>query len=152
MHQFWSLQLWNEATPDGFYSLPIFCQLKPTRETTATWTTLPTFSVLLEGETAFPSAQQETEALCVLWQRTLCRSSSGSPVPCGDSPIHTSVTVALGCGFNSFMLLEQNLNQSRNMFNFKGPKAQILTIHADKMYSKIPGIQLKTFPLLSISF
>lgn len=134
MHQFWSMQLWNGAIPDGFYGLPISYLLKLTRETTPTWTTLPTFSVLPEGKTAFPSPQQETKALRVLWQRTLCRSSSGSPVPCGDSPTHTCVTVALGCGFNSFMLVEQNLNRSRNMFVFKGPKAQILTIHADKIY------------------
>lgn len=80
--------------------------------------------------------------------------SSGSSVPSGDSPRHTYFTVALGCGFNSFTLAEQNLNQIRNMFVFKGPKAQILTIHADRksVYSKIPGILLKTFPLLNISF
>ena len=150
MHQFWSIQLWNGAIPDGFYSLPIFCLLKPTRETMAIQTNLPTFSVNLEGKTTFPSPLQE--ALCVLLaeKRTLCRSSSGSSVPSGDSHF----TVALGCAFNAFTLAQQSLNQSRNMFVFKGPKAQIFTIHADRnsVYSKIPGILLKTFPLLNISF
>lgn len=71
-----------------------------------------------------------------------------------DSPTHIYFTVALGCGFNSFTLAEQNVNQSRNLFVFKGPATQILTIQADSnsVYSKIPGILLKTFSLLSISF
>lgn len=151
MHQFCSFQLWNGAIPDRFYSLPIFCLLKPTSEATAIWTNLPTFSVNLEGKTAFPSPLQK--ALCVLLaeKRTLHKSSS---VPSGDFPIHTYFTVPLGCGFNSFTLAEQSLNQSRNMFVFKGPKAQILTIHAERnsIYSKVPGILLKMFPLLNISF
>ena len=107
MHQFWSIQLWNGAIPDGFYSLPIFCLLKPTRETMAIQTNLPTFSVNLEGKTTFPSPLQE--ALCVLLaeKRTLCRSSSGSSVPSGDSHF----TVALGCAFNAFTLAQQSLNQ-----------------------------------------
>lgn len=83
--------------------------------------------------------------------RTLCRSRS---VPSGDSPMHTYFTVALSCGFNSFTLAQQNQNQSWNTFVlFKRPKAEVLTIHAHRnsVYTKIPGILLKTFPLLNIS-
>lgn len=42
MRQFWSIQLWNGANQDGFYSLPMFCLLKPTRETIIIQTVLPT--------------------------------------------------------------------------------------------------------------
>jgi len=154
MHQFWLKKLWNEAIPDRFYSLPIFCLLKPTKETTTVQANVPPFSVNLEGETSFPSPLREAVCVLLAEKRTLCRSSPGSSVPSGDSPVHTYFTVALGCGFNSFTLAEQNLNQSRNMFVFTGPKAQILTIHADRnsVYSEIPGILLKTFPLSKTSF
>lgn len=92
--------------------------------------------------------------MLVAEQTSPCRSGSGSSAPPGDSPIHTYFTVALGCGFKSSTLAEQNLNQSRNRFVFKGPKAQILTICADRnsVYSKIPGTLVKTFPLSIISF
>lgn len=70
--------------------------------------------------------------MLVAEQTSPCRGGSGSSVPFRDSPIHTYFTVALGCGFNSFTLAQRNLNQSRNTFVFKGPKAQILTIHADR--------------------
>lgn len=124
MHQFWSIQLWNGANQDGFYSLPTFCLLKPTRDTVIIQTVLPTFCLNLQGRAAFSSPLWEAPCTLLAEKRTLHVSSSGSFVPSGDSPIHTYSTVALGCGFNSLTLSSKaEFESKQKVVCFQGTKS-----------------------------